>query len=95
LSGVFRLDRDRRLAGEAGACKAVALVVAGQRIHIGIRHAGWTLDVEEADATWRIHDGDRLLGEVPRTTPKPWPDSRSASPNEPAARPADRAAQRA
>jgi transposase InsO family protein len=47
------------------------LVVAHQRIHIGIRHAGQTLDVEEADTTWRIYQGDHLLAEAPRTTTKP------------------------
>jgi hypothetical protein len=48
-----------------------ALVVAGQRIHVGIRHAGATLTVEEADTTFRIHDGDQLITEVPRTATKP------------------------
>jgi hypothetical protein len=32
-----------------------ALVVAKQRIHVGIVHAGRTLTVEAADATWRVH----------------------------------------
>lgn len=48
-----------------------ALVIAGQRIHVGIAHAGATLTVEAADTTFRIHDGDQLLTEVPRTTVKP------------------------
>jgi hypothetical protein len=48
-----------------------ALVVAGQRIHVGIVHAGHTLTVEAADATWRIYDGDALVAEVVRTTTKP------------------------
>nr|WP_240942507.1 IS481 family transposase [Planosporangium thailandense] len=48
-----------------------ALVVAGQRIHVGIRHAGATVTVEAADTTFRIHDGDRLITEVARTTTKP------------------------
>lgn len=48
------------------------LVIAGQRIHIGIAHAGAPLTVEAADTTFRnIHDGDQLLTEVPRTTTKP------------------------
>jgi hypothetical protein len=47
-----------------------ALVVARQRIHVGIRHAGQTLDVEEADTTWRVYDSGQLLAEVPRTTVK-------------------------
>jgi hypothetical protein len=45
-------------------------MVARQRIHIGARHAGQTLDIEEADNTWRIYDSDLLLTEVPRTTTK-------------------------
>jgi hypothetical protein len=48
-----------------------ALMVAHQRIHIGIHHAGRTVDVEEADSTWRVYDGNLLLAEVPRTTTKP------------------------
>ncbi|GAB3852232.1 hypothetical protein GCM10027610_080150 [Dactylosporangium cerinum] len=47
-----------------------ALVVAGQKIHVGIGHAGRTVTIEEADATFRIHDGDQVLTEVPRTTTK-------------------------
>ncbi|WP_433653345.1 IS481 family transposase [Micromonospora zamorensis] len=48
-----------------------SLVIAGQRIHVGIAHAGTTLTVEAADTTFRVHDGDQLLTEVPRTTTKP------------------------
>jgi hypothetical protein len=48
-----------------------ALTVAGQRIHVGIVHAGRTLTVETADHTFRVHDGDELLAEVARTTTKP------------------------
>ena len=48
-----------------------ALVVAKQRIHVGIVHAGRTLTVEAADATWRIYDEDGLVAEVARTTTKP------------------------
>ncbi|WP_245666118.1 IS481 family transposase [Micromonospora sediminicola] len=48
-----------------------SLVIAGQRIHVGIAHAGTTLTVEAADTTFRVHDGDQLLSEVPRTTTKP------------------------
>lgn len=48
-----------------------ALVIAGQRIHVGIAHAGATLTVEAADTTFRVHDGDQLLTEVARTTTKP------------------------
>jgi transposase InsO family protein len=48
-----------------------ALVIAGQRIHVGIVHAGLTLTVEAADATWRIYDDNGLVAEVARTTTKP------------------------
>jgi Integrase core domain len=51
-----------------------ALVVAKQRIHVGIVHAGRTLTVEAADTTWRIYDDDGgggLVAEVVRTTTKP------------------------
>jgi hypothetical protein len=44
-----------------------ALAVAGQRIHLGIAHAGRTVTVETADTTWRIYDGDALVAEVART----------------------------
>jgi hypothetical protein len=61
-----------------------ALVVAKQRIHVGIVHAGRTLTVEAADTTWRTYDDDDgLIAEVARTTTNP-PDSRSTSRNHPA-----------
>jgi hypothetical protein len=47
------------------------LAVAGQRIHVGIVHAGRTLTVEAADSTWRIYHEDGLVAEVARTTTKP------------------------
>jgi hypothetical protein len=48
-----------------------ALVVAGQRIHVGIAHAGRTLDVEAADHTIRLYDeAGVLVAEAPRTTTK-------------------------
>jgi hypothetical protein len=47
-----------------------ALVVAKQRIHVGIVHAGQTLTVEAADTTWRIYDDNGLVTEVARTTTK-------------------------
>jgi hypothetical protein len=48
-----------------------ALMVAKQRVHVGLAHAGRTLTVEAADTTWRIYDHDRLVTEVARTTTKP------------------------
>jgi hypothetical protein len=50
---------------------AEPLVVAGQRIHVGIAHAGRTLDVEPADRTIHLYDdAGALLTEVPCTTTK-------------------------
>ncbi|WP_203924746.1 integrase core domain-containing protein, partial [Rugosimonospora africana] len=48
-----------------------ALVVAGQRIHVGMTHAGRTLTVEPAHHTFRVYDGDELLTEVACTTSRP------------------------
>jgi hypothetical protein len=62
-----------------------AVVVAGQRIHVGMVHAGRTVTVETADHTFRIHDGDKLLTEVARTTTKPVARFRARKP-EPARR---------
>jgi hypothetical protein len=46
-------------------------VVAGQRIHVGIAHAGPTQAVEPAGRTIRVYDDTRiLLVEVPCTTTK-------------------------
>jgi hypothetical protein len=58
-----------------------ALVVAGQKDHIGARHAGQTLNIEEADTTWRIYDGGLLLAEVPARfkVRKPEPHRRTAT----------------
>jgi transposase InsO family protein len=48
-----------------------ALVIATQRIHVGIAHAGHTLTVEAAENTWRIYNHDSLIAEVARTTTRP------------------------
>lgn len=48
-----------------------SITVAGQRIHVGIVHAGRTVTVEAADRTFRITAGEELLTEVARTTTKP------------------------
>jgi Integrase core domain len=56
---------DRRVS-----CRG-AIVVAGQRIHVGMVHAGRTLSVESADHTLRVYHGDELLAEVARTSTKP------------------------
>jgi hypothetical protein len=55
--------RVQRRVGSRGA-----LVIAGQRIQVGIGHAGRTLIVEDADTTFRVYDGAQLVTEVIRTT---------------------------
>jgi hypothetical protein len=47
-----------------------SLAVAGQRVQVGMVHAGRTVTVETGDTTWRIYHGDELLTEVARTTTK-------------------------
>jgi hypothetical protein len=63
-----------------------ALVVAKQRIHVGIVHAGRTLTVEAADSTWRVYDEDGLVAEVARTTTNPIATFKVHKPNHPATR---------
>jgi hypothetical protein len=68
-----------------------ALVVAQQRIHVGIVHAGQTLTVEAADSTWRIYDDDgSLVAEVARTTIKPVARFKVHKPEPPRQPPAHR-----
>jgi hypothetical protein len=55
---------DRRVSSRG------SISIAGQRIHVGIGHAGRTVTVEHTDTTFRIRDGDQLLTEVVRTTTK-------------------------
>ncbi|MGW5667984.1 hypothetical protein [Micromonospora sp. NPDC003776] len=75
-----------------------ALVIAGQRIHVGAGHAGRTVTVtvEQAETTFRVYDGDLLLTETTRTTTKqvtrfkarkPEPPRRPSLPSEPGLRP--------
>jgi hypothetical protein len=56
---------DRRVS-----CRG-AIMVAGQRITVGICHAGLTVSVTTVGDSFRVHHGDRLLTEVARTTSKP------------------------
>ncbi len=48
-----------------------SVAIAGQKIHLGIGHAGQTVTVEDVGTTFRVYDGDQLLADVPRTTAKP------------------------
>ncbi|MFC0507243.1 hypothetical protein [Micromonospora costi] len=47
-----------------------SLVIAGQRIHVGIAHAGTSLTVEAAGTTFRVYDADQLITEVAHCTTK-------------------------
>jgi hypothetical protein len=44
--------------------------VAGQKIQVGIGHAGRTVTVEQADTSLRVYDAGQLLVEVIRTATK-------------------------
>ncbi|SBT42085.1 hypothetical protein GA0070611_1853 [Micromonospora auratinigra] len=68
-----------------------SLVIAGQRIHVGIAHAGRTLTAEVADTTFRVHDGNQLITEVAQPTTKAIARFKAREP-EPGRRAADRAA---
>jgi hypothetical protein len=48
-----------------------AVAVAGQRIHVGMIHAGLAVAVTGAGHTFRVQHGDELIAEVARTTTKP------------------------
>ena len=60
-----------------------ALVVAGQRIHVGMVHAGRTVTVQTADHILRVHIGDELLTEIARTTTKPITRFKARKPEPP------------
>lgn len=47
------------------------LSIVGQRIRVGIGHAGATVTVEESDGTFRITHAGHVITEVARTTIKP------------------------
>ena len=55
---------DRRISSRG------SISVAGQRIQVGISHAGRTVTVEQADTSFRVYDAGQLLIEVTRTTTK-------------------------
>lgn len=67
-----------------------SLVIAGQRIHVGIAHAGSTLTVEPAGTTFRVYDADQLITEVAQSTTKTIARFKARKP-EPPRRAADRA----
>jgi hypothetical protein len=55
---------DRRVSSRG------SITIAGQRIHVGVGHAGNTVTVEEADTSFRLLDGNQLPMDVARTTTK-------------------------
>ncbi|MFF5227048.1 IS481 family transposase [Dactylosporangium sp. NPDC000521] len=72
---------DRRISSRG------TLVIAGQKIHVGIRHAGRTVTVEAADTTYRVYDENSLISEVARTTTKPIARFKARKPESPRRRP--------
>ncbi|MEU4331200.1 hypothetical protein AB0F48_38910 [Nonomuraea dietziae] len=47
------------------------LAIAGQRIRVGIGHAGATVTVEDTNGTFRISHAGQVIAEVAGTTTKP------------------------
>jgi transposase InsO family protein len=47
------------------------VVIAGQKIQVGIGHAGTTVTIHDTDGTFRISLADQIITEVARTTTKP------------------------
>jgi hypothetical protein len=96
----LRRIRDARPAGPAPApatglqrvdrrvsCRG-SIMIARQKIQVGIGHAGRTITVEEADTTFRVYDGDQLLTEVLRITTKPIARFKARKPEPPRRPPA-------
>ncbi|WP_075023813.1 IS481 family transposase [Actinomadura madurae] len=75
--------RDARLAGPGPQPAAEPIrvqrkvssrgqvVIAGQKIQVGIGHAGTTVTIQDTDGTFRISLADQIITEVARTTTKP------------------------
>lgn len=47
------------------------VVIAGQKIQVGIGHAGVTVTIQDTGSTFRISLADQVIAEVARTTTKP------------------------
>jgi hypothetical protein len=60
-----------------------AIMVAGQRIHVGFGHAGLIVTVTAVGNSFQIHDEDRLLTEVPQRTTKPIARFKARKPEPP------------
>ncbi|MEV5705957.1 hypothetical protein [Actinoallomurus sp. NPDC052274] len=59
------------------------LVIAGQKIQVGIRHARATVTIEDTDGTFRITHAGQVLAEVARTTTKPITRFKARKPEPP------------
>jgi hypothetical protein len=74
---------DEPPAGQRRVSRRGVIMVAGQKIGVGITHAGLTVTVHATDTSFRIHDGDQLLVEAPRTTAKPIARFKARKPEPP------------
>ena len=63
------------------------IMVAGQRINVGIGHAGETVTVTADGDRFHVHNDERLLVEVARTTAKPVARFKARKPELPRPRP--------
>jgi hypothetical protein len=63
-AGTLPQPQTRPLRVERRISSRGFLTIAGQRVQIGMVHAGRTVTVETADTTWRIYHDDELVTEV-------------------------------
>jgi hypothetical protein len=63
------------------------IMVAGQRSTVGFGHAGPTVTVTAVGDTFQVHDEDRLLVDVPRTSTKPITRFKARKPEPPRTKP--------
>jgi hypothetical protein len=70
------------------SCRGVNMV-AGQRIGVGIGHAGLTVTVTATGGRFQVHDDDRLLVEVACTNAKPVTRFKARKPEPPRKRTAE------
>jgi transposase InsO family protein len=59
------------------------IVIAGQKIQVGIGHAGTTVTIQDTDGTFRISLDDHVITEVARTTTKPIARYKARKPEHP------------
>ncbi|MBB6399014.1 transposase InsO family protein [Actinomadura coerulea] len=58
------------------------IMIAGQKIQVGIGHAGTTVTIEDTDGTFRITHTGQVIAEVARTTTKPIARFKARKPEE-------------